>query len=145
MTTHLLNGNPSNLRYVDDAPVFSQSHHRCPTWLPPTAQRLWKKLAPELSDKGLLTVADYDSFALLCDAYAQYRSASETISKEGATITTANGNIQKHPAVNIAKDAADRWGRMCREFGLTPASRSHVKTTKAGDDDGLDRFIQGAA
>lgn len=91
-----------------------------------------------LSDNGVMTQADVETFAMLCESYADYRDATATLRRDGQTFANANGNIIKHPAVNIQKDAADRFSRLAREFGLTPASRSAVKTQTNDDDPDTD-------
>lgn len=76
----------------------------------------WNELAPILSGAGMLTAGDRDALEQLCDDYAIYRAT----------------------ACNKAKD---RIRRLLTEFGLTPSSRSRIRSTLEPAKNKLSSFI----
>jgi P27 family predicted phage terminase small subunit len=101
----------------------------------------WRQIAPVLDDMRVLTAADGIPLALLCDALADYvaaRKAIDTAEEETGTrfiAATDKGNLIQHPAVGVANKSWERVLKACREFGLTPSSRSSVRVAGAERDD----------
>ena len=115
---------------------------RPPEWLGPVALELWRELAPLLVKMRVLTKADRQALALLCDALAEYRAARAVVEAEGATFTvrTDSGKVVRaRPEVAIAADAHRRARLMLAEFGLTPAGRRRVEAIPPDPTDG--RFL----
>ena len=88
---------------------------RAPAWLDETAREHWGELAPILQSAGLFTADDRQALALLCEAFSRFRAANDK--------------------------ARDLYRRMLVEFGLTPSSRSRVKTTAKPVRDALADFL----
>ena len=86
-------------------------------WLDEKARDHWMELAPILQLAGLLTAADRQSLALLCESFSRFR-ADPTDDK-----------------------ARDLYRRMSIEFGLTPSSRSRLKSTAEKPKDALGEFL----
>ena len=105
-------------------------HIACPAWLPLEAKRAWRELAPLLSGMQVLTSADKSALVMLCDAWAEWRSARDEVIEKGETYTviTEAGSemIRPRPEVAIAADAWKRIKAMLVEFGMTPAARSRI-------------------
>src|SRR5262245_20894550 len=78
----------------------------------------WCELAPVLSAAGLLTAGDRTALEQLCEEYA---------------------TIKQHP--HNSNSARDRLRRMLCEFGLTPSSRSRIKSTEKKPADRLEEFL----
>ena len=95
-----------------------------PEWLSENAKIAWSQHADELVGLGLLTLVDDFSYALLCQAYADYVEAVELVRENGLIATSDKGSVYQHPAVGIMNKAAERLMKACREFGLTPSARS---------------------
>jgi P27 family predicted phage terminase small subunit len=94
------------------------------------ALEVWRELAPLLTRMRVLTKADRQALALLCDALAEYRAARAVVEAQGATFTveTMSGRVVRaRPEVAIASDAHRRARLMLAEFGLTPAGRRRVE------------------
>lgn len=95
-----------------------------PEWISEGAQAVWERLAPSLRDRGLLTPWDVDTFAVLCDAVAQYREASELVARSGLLIKGQRGTeVRKNPAMQLVRDLAQTIRAYAQEFGLTPSAR----------------------
>jgi phage terminase small subunit len=88
-----------------------------PAWLDKTARKHWRELAPILQAAGLLTVGDRPSLALLRESFSLFRCDREN------------------------DKARDLYRRMLVEFGLTPSSRSRLKTTAEPAPDALAEFL----
>lgn len=116
-----------------------------PKHLPETARLLWKWLAPRLDEMQTLTKVDGPALELLCDAYAEYRSARAVIDAEGATyeaVTEAGATmVRQRPEVAIAADAWRRVRAMLTEFGLTPSSRSKVSALGVIPSDPFEEYL----
>ena len=141
--THELNGNPSKRELTKDHAKVAPTSATPPTWISTIGKNLWKKLAPSLVDAGLLTEADREAFACLCQSYADYRQAVATLKKHGRTVATASGSVRPHPAVADEKTYREAFSNMCREFGLTPKSRSMITLDVKEEIDELDEFLRG--
>jgi phage terminase small subunit len=88
-----------------------------PDWLDETARGHWTELAPILQSAGLLTVGDRQTFALLCESFSRFRSNPEN------------------------DKARDLYRRLSVEFGLTPSSRSRLKSSAEPARDALTEFL----
>lgn len=99
----------------------------CPKFLykHPIAQAEYNRLAPELSELGLLTELDKATFSMLCLAYSNFRTYQETLEEDGETIKTPQGE-KASPYVAMRDRAFAQFCSLCREFGLTPAARASI-------------------
>lgn len=117
-----------------------------PTWLSKQARKVWRKLAPDLIDKKVLTAWDLEAFASYCDAVARRAEAAKKVEEEGQVVKQPVFNksggltgyrVTRNPWLLAHKDAdqqAQRWGA---RFGLTPSERQDIKlpTPGGGGDD----------
>lgn len=105
----------------------------CPSWVSHDARRHWKDLSTLLDGMKILTVADRVALGLLVDAMARYISAKQAvygtkkIAGTGVTTFNAAGNPMKHPMAVLMQEAWKDVLQACREFGLTPSSRTGVR------------------
>ncbi len=105
-----------------------------PTWLSKDAKAEWRRVAPVLTERGVLTIADLATLEGFATAMGRVREAEGTIRKEGATYTGTTGP-KRHPAVTT-QDAALKTARLfAAELGLTPYSRSRTAMTSDKPDD----------
>lgn len=131
---------PTNIKYLHgvdkknparvnrDEPVPDQN--ACPE--PPSrlsnkAKVMWRRLAPDLHRKGVLTGWDVDAFAETCEAAINMRLAQETLNKEGLFVTTSKGDLANHPAMKTVRDNWTIFIQGAGRFGLTPSDRSQLK------------------
>jgi P27 family predicted phage terminase small subunit len=134
-----------------------------PSWVRGKGRRAWKEIAPLLEADKVVSEADRHALALLCDAYGEYIEAREHIRRHGRTYTSRrlqkdesvldeNGEpvleyvvmVRTRPEVGIAQDAWKRVRAMMQDFGLTPRTRSGVKSGEGGEDN-LSDFAKWAA
>ena len=100
-----------------DEPVIPAANLDPPKWLNQTAREHWAELAPMLAKAGLLTEGDRPALALLCDCYLWIRHDPENWK------------------------ARELYRKLLVEFGLTPSSRSRLKTTAEPKKDALAEFL----
>jgi phage terminase small subunit len=91
-----------------------------PGWLHEYGVEHWRELAPLLHGQGILTQADLPAFANLCDLYSRWRRYEDDLS------------------------ARKEYNRLLTEFGLTPSSRSRIRTPEKPKD-ALERFLSEGA
>jgi P27 family predicted phage terminase small subunit len=104
-------------------PVRGLGRAKMPRDLHPEAKKLWRRLAPGLEKRGLLTALDQCAFAALCSTWGIIRDLTAIIERDGFTITGRRGKVSIHPAAR----ERERWEKellsWMKEFGLTPNSR----------------------
>jgi P27 family predicted phage terminase small subunit len=108
---------------------------KAPAWLTPEARQEWKRVAPDLVRRQILTA---DNLALLesyATAVGMVRIANAQIAREGFTVLNGSGGTQRHPAVQSLKDFMAEARRLAAELGLTPTSRNKVGTAPEEQDE----------
>jgi P27 family predicted phage terminase small subunit len=135
--THLklIRGNPGKRPIpAEPEPEIPESMPEPPPFLASYARDEWWSTGPHLVRLGLLTAVDLMPFAAYCQAYATWRTASETLAAmaerdattRGLLVKRQDGNAARNPLVQIAANAAADMVRYAGEFGLTPVARARV-------------------
>lgn len=109
-----------------------------PVWLAAEGKAEWRRVIPELIERGTVTGADLSAVELYCAAVGDALVARKTISGEGATVTNRLGETKRHPAYSTLREMQGEARRWAAELGLTPASRSRVATEATDDDASTD-------
>jgi P27 family predicted phage terminase small subunit len=117
-------------------PRPSRSVPACPTHIDADgdAREAWGDIVPKLADLGVLTELDGHALALYCSTYSRWRKACEEVRTGGVTSFTDQGSLKSNPAVSVASQCERFMAAILMEFGLTPSSRSRVKTDAAPRD-----------
>ena len=121
-----LEGNPGRRPLNRNEPVPVYRAPPCPKTLGPEAKREWRRLAKTLESMLVLTELDMAVFATYCDAYEQWKKATEFINTHGSVIRTPSGYLQQIPQVSIAQTYAKLMNRCAEQMGLTPSARSRI-------------------
>lgn len=130
----LLEGNVGHHPLRENEPKPKPVAPKCPSWLSPIAKRQWRFLAPELEALGLLTTLDGGALAGLCDAFAQFREATEFLFRHGPVYR--RGELLKTTTqVHVARAAFATYLKLAGEFGLALFARTPISTAPADDDD----------
>lgn len=96
-----------------------------------------------LDADGKLLAVDAMAVYSLAESYSAYVQASKVIRKEGLTVEGSRGAKVAHPAIKIARDAKRDCLDICRDFGLTLASRGKIKETAITTEESpLTRFMK---
>ncbi len=129
----LLEGNVGHRKINKNEPKPRPAAPDCPAWLDPEAKAAWKRLVPILDRMRVLTVADGDQLAVLCQAIAEVEQTTIAL-KEGLTFKTEKGYVGQHPAVAIRHGAMRIIRAVGGEFGLSPAARVRLITPELRED-----------
>lgn len=127
-------GRDSGGREVNPGPAFARVPPEAPEWLSDEARAEWDRVLPGLARLELLKPEDRAGLAAYCEAWATFRSATETVQREGLTIEAKQGTLP-HPAVGIARAAGREVRAWAAHFGLTPSTEQALSR---GADDGED-------
>lgn len=124
----------SRINENEPKPSTRSTPPACPQWLRPEARRVWKRLAPDLRRRGVLTEWDREAFAVYCEAVVHHRQACEILDASAVIIRGAQGNLVKNPLLQVIRDQAAIIRAFSQEFGLTPSARSTIKVGEGGPD-----------
>jgi len=103
-----------------------------PSYLSKDAKAEWRKVAPVLVERGVLTVADMAALANYCIAAGMMVRLDRQLQIDGDVLP----NGKRNPASTALMQAMQQMLRAAGELGLTPAARSRaVIAPGAGDDD----------
>jgi len=128
---------------------------RPPSNLPLQGKKLWKSLAAELVDKGLLTVVDLGALEVCCFNYGLYKEFDKSIRTWTTDPVTgkrrkrtyaeylAGRNSQTIPELTAMQKAFQLYKSYLVEFGLTPASRNRIELPepKKDEEDPIKRML----
>ena len=141
----VLKGNPSKRALNDAEPKPAPSTLRPPSWLPGgRARTFWRRFAPMLDGMRVLTQADEDALALLCQELATYVELQRFLRQHGRTyeVETKTGSLMlmPRPEVGMANAAWSNAVKLMDRFGLNPAYRSKLKADVEQDVDPLEEL-----
>ena len=130
----LLEGNPGKRPINHAEPRPRLKTPCCPGHLDADAKTEWKRLVRILRHMKLLTEADYISLGNLCQAYSTMVKAQTKLTESGLLFKTSSGYVQQSPLLGVVNTCMETITRLCREFGLTPSSRSRMQVPSAGSE-----------
>lgn len=128
----LLRGNPGRRKLqknelTPEKPIKIPSP---PKELNKIAKKEWRRMAKDLYGLGLLTNFDLTAFRAYCVIYAQWVQAVKQIEEHGMLIKAQSGFPMQSPYLQIANKAQAEIRKWLVEFGMTPSSRTGLKTDK---------------
>jgi P27 family predicted phage terminase small subunit len=98
----------------------------------------------------VLTPADVEALAALCEAEAEFWDARADVRKRGIQIDVTRYDrktgaafyvTEDNPSVRIASDAFKRMKTLLTEFGMTPSSRTRISVApKVEEEDPFARY-----
>jgi len=141
----VLEGNPGK-RKLNAAeapiPVPPDAFDEPPTGLGVNAHAVaeWRRLAPLLRRVRLVTEADRAALTALCVEWARYLDATAEVARLGMVVKAPSGYPMPNPYLPIATRALAACIKLWPELGLTPSSRSRVRT--ATQEDAPDAFTE---
>jgi len=139
--TKELLGTLKSCRVNKAEPMPKRGRPVCPAWLDDEAKKKWRKLVPELDRLRLLTVVDGDVLAAYCQAWAEFKWATEVMQKEGRTGTRGTGGSAPHPAVAMQRSAWKAIKEFASLFGLDPSSRTKLSAPPVQQEDPFEKLL----
>lgn len=101
-----------------------------PSLLGKEAKREWRRVAPILDARNVITQGDLTTLENYCIAVHTMREGHRILCRDG--LVTKDG--KKHPAINTMNQAQLIALRTAAELGLTPVSRSRAAIIEGADD-----------
>jgi len=142
-------GNPGKRRLPHGEPKPAplspaQARGRCPAWFAPDEREAWMSHATVLARMRVLTEADLQALEMACVDYAAWVRYT-TMCRNKALIKEGE-RWRLNPLIRLAKEAFERYIKVIRDFGMTPAYRTkvvaeqttpaeHIMSILAADDD----------
>lgn len=130
----LLEGNRGRLKINEREPKPRLGAPACPRWIDAEARAEWRRIVPELVAIGVLARIDRADLIGYCTTWSRWRSTYLSILDLGTTFTTPQGFIQTRPEVIQEAKLLALLRLYAADFGMTPASRSKVTTSKEPQD-----------
>jgi P27 family predicted phage terminase small subunit len=106
------------------------------------ASAMWDRIVRQLEQLGTISESDAQVIELYCLTYARYRAAVDELRNDGSlTIVTDGGNVKANPVAGIVSQTSTQLQSLLSELGLTPSSRSRVRSTVDQPRDALADFL----
>lgn len=125
----ILQGNPGK-RPIPDEVEIKGEFPSAPSVLDAKAKKEWRRLAPILTEIGVLTPADWGVFALYCAAFSRFQSSAAHCKKYGEVVVKLSGQQAMSPHYYVMRQSGEDMRKLAGELGITPAARSKVIPTK---------------
>lgn len=141
----LARGNPGKrkLNTREPKPAQPAGTPTAPRRLTGIALAKWNELAPELHRTGVYTVVDVDALERYCLIYQRWVEAEEQIADEGFITLTEKLNQIQNPYLSVANRCIKQLDSLASSFGLTPSSRTGVKSEPPPAEESLENELFG--
>lgn len=141
----IVTGNPGKRPLPKDEPQPKalKKTAKAPAGMSAQAKKVWPRVVKILADMHLFTEADTDAVRMYCENFARWEIANKEITTRAGMVDIhpTSGALVISPYHKIAKECEANMFKIMTEFGMTPSSRTKVRTEKpkgADDDAGFD-------
>jgi P27 family predicted phage terminase small subunit len=125
----LLKGNPGKRPLNEREPRPSPGAPEAPAHLDEEASREWDRVVGTLDQLGLVTTLDRAALAGYCQAWSRWVDAEMKLREYGAVLKSPiKGVPLMSPYLTIANRALEQMRQFLSEFGMSPASRTRIRT-----------------
>ena len=133
----LVRGNPGRRPIPTNEFRPEPSTPSCPPHLGGEGKREWRRLAKLLG--GVITQVDRSTLAMICTCWERYLLAEGRLTEGEFIVQGALSRPMPSPWLAISNRAIELHTRLCVEFGLTPASRTRIRTCEPVPQPRLDK------
>lgn len=142
-----LEGNPSKRPLNDrepEPPAPTDAFDRMPPEIAAdvVAAGEWRRLAPLMRSARMVTEIDRASLLALCQQWSVYQDASSKVPTAGMIVKSPSGYPMPNPYIAIANKALVHCMKLWAELGLTPSSRSRVRTDGPDASNEFGEFVE---
>ena len=123
----LLRGNPGKRPLNKREPKPRAGAPSCPAWLEPEAKKIWREIAPQLQEMGVLTHIDRTMLTLLCETWARWRLAVAAL----VGLDYREDSVEIKRLSIIARDLLGIIHRIGGAFGMSPSDRTRIQIGKS--------------
>lgn len=106
-----------------------------PEFLGEAERSWWRTVVGYLQKQGTIAKVDGVAVAMFCSALVEYIDADADIKSRGSYGVTDKGYEYLRPAVGVRSKAWDKILKMCRQFGMTAASRNSILRKSKGEQE----------
>src|SRR5262249_1555077 len=100
----------------------------------------WKRIAPQLQARGLLTELDRNGLAMYCTLVARMLNCRKILEAEGHSYEH-NGLKKKHPIAGDLEQTERELAIWSSELGLTPSARRGLDNAEPEQEDEFETFL----
>lgn len=104
-----------------------------PEWLHAYGKAEWHRVVPQLVADRKIAAHELGTVESYCLQIANLRIAEAIVAQEGPIYQAPSGEMKRHPATTLVKEAVEASRRLANELGLTPASRAKNSGGAPGD------------
>jgi len=116
-------------------PAFRRVPPEPPENLSPEARAEWDRIIDELTRLGIVKAEDRAALSAHCEAWSRWVAATAIVNAEGVLHDTPAGT-RRHPAVQVASDAARELRGWIAELGLSPSAEARLAPPVPDDEVG---------
>ena len=99
-------------------------------------------MATLLARHGVMTELDAGALARYVVIWRRWLDAETEVKRRGPVVKTVGGNIIQNPFLAVANKCLAQMGQIESEFGLTPSSRSRIRTAAPAETaDPFEEFL----
>lgn len=106
-----------------------------PRGLPKEARKLWKEYAGTLQELGLASELDRPALERLCILHARLKALEAELAEAALVVKGTYGTQKKDPRITIYLQLLREYREYLRAFGMTPAARQKLITTKRPEEE----------
>jgi len=137
----VLEGNPGKRALNKAEPKPRPLMPRMPEWLVGLAADFWQRNGKMLHKLGVLTEADTESFAKLCQSYQSWREAINARELDLAAVQSGQKLMVDWHLAIAAQNAAKLYAADLQQFGMTPASRTRIRVAGTDEEGEIDDLL----
>jgi P27 family predicted phage terminase small subunit len=137
----VLQGNPGKRPLNSDEPAFPALQSDCPEHLVKASAKEWDRMKGLFASHNVFTEADRSALTAYCTVWGRWLEADGNVRKSGMLVKSPSGYAIQNPWLSIANKAFDQMTKLMTEFGMTPSSRSCVKTIQTKTLSGVKRLL----
>jgi P27 family predicted phage terminase small subunit len=97
-----------------------------PDDLPEDGKAFWRDTVVRLIECGICDRVDVPLLEALAVQWARAVQAGRVLEEEGHFVKGSTGQLVKHPAIGIERDATALFWRMAESFGIGPLARTRL-------------------
>lgn len=104
-----------------------------PAHLDERAKGKFAAMAEMLARHGVMTELDAGALARYAVVWGRWVDAEAEIKRRGPVVKTEGGNVIQNPFLAVANKCLLQMAQIESEFGLTPSSRSRIRTAEPAE------------
>ena len=122
---------PHRMNPAEPQPSVAVPHP--PEHLDAEAAAKFTDMATLLARHGVMTELDAGALARYVVIWRRWLEAEAEVKRRGPVVKTVGGNIIQNPFLAVANKCLAQMGQIESEFGLTPSSRSRIRTASPAE------------